>query len=92
MSTSDSREILTAVLEMMHLLDDGEIGESELRKRLQDTPGAQVWVDLAVALHECPKDAAPTMEIVKNPRFRKGTGRQPISWSNCLWQPQGVRS
>jgi hypothetical protein len=42
-----------------------------------DSPEVDEWI----------KDAAQPTPSVKNPRYRKGTGRRPVSWSDCLWKP-----
>lgn len=84
-------EIKDGVLKMMDLLDSGDVTAEQLRERARELPDAQsllCWIDFAEMLHECPKKTE-TPALVKNPRFRAGTGMQPAAWADCLWQPSG---
>lgn len=84
------------IVEILGLLDRGEITGAEIRERTQDVPakerlGILALVELAEMLHELPAETEPSPQV-KNPRYRKGTGMRAVSWSDCLWQPKALRS
>lgn len=88
---SSMQTLVDGILQMMDLLDAGEVTEEELRERTGHISGIDVWIDFAVMLHKCPREQDGPAVTVKNPRYRKGTGMRPAAWSGCLWKPAGVR-
>lgn len=77
------------VLQLLDLLDAGEVTADELRERARQSPLVESllpWIDLAELLHQAPKQNE-TPVPVKNPGFRRGTGMQPTAWADCLWRP-----
>ena len=87
--SQDQLEELAKTLTMLMDACDRGMTPNAIRECLLDggiSPDtAETWVECARALHELP----PVEErpAVINPRYRKGTGRRPVAWSDCLWKP-----
>ena len=84
-------EDLANTLSLLIVACDRGMTPEAIRGRLLDsgiTPeDAEAWVECARALHEGLEETqAPAR--VKDPSYRKGTGRKPAKWANCLWRPQ----
>ena len=82
------------IFTIVDALDRGEPIEGHIRESVKSLPPAEresilTILEVALEIHRAPvmKEAAQPTPAVKNPRYRKGTGRRPVSWSDCLWKP-----
>lgn len=99
MSKDGVQHAVESILEILILLGQGDTTAEELRDRARSLALSEnqietaiAWIDLAEMLHVCEKESTKASVTVVNPRYRKGTGRQPATWSSCLWKPPGVCS
>jgi hypothetical protein len=86
LSREEMKEISRDISKIIDLLDNGTTTADELLDRAAQLPphqarACQLWIKFAVAIRK-----APPMKV-KEPRYRKGTGRRPAAWSDCHWQP-----
>lgn len=96
LSKDGMQQLLRSIIEIFDRLEQGNATAEELRERTRSLPMDQyqavmLVIDLAEMLHTCPKESTAAAVTVVNPRYRKGTGRQPAAWSSCLWRPPEAR-